>query len=108
MTLKKALLAATVLALPLAAQAQPVSGLYVGAGAGANFMQESKFNALGYGAKIKTKTGWAAVGSLGWGFGNGLRAELEGNYRTNDVSQEQGQRRRHRWRSPPALSPTTA
>jgi outer membrane protein OmpA-like peptidoglycan-associated protein len=86
MTLKKALLAATVLALPLAAQAQPVSGLYVGAGAGANFMQESKFNALGYGAKIETKTGWAAVGSLGWGFGNGLRAELEGNYRTNDVS----------------------
>jgi outer membrane protein OmpA-like peptidoglycan-associated protein/outer membrane protein W len=88
MTLKKALLAATVLSLPLAAQAQPVSGLYVGAGAGAgaNFMQESKFNALGYGAKIETKTGWAAVGSLGWGFGNGLRAELEGNYRTNDVS----------------------
>ncbi|TDH62565.1 OmpA family protein [Dankookia rubra] len=85
MTLKKALLAATVLALPVAAQAQPVSGLYVGAGAGVNFMQESKFNALGYGAKIETKPGWAAVGSLGWGFGNGLRAEVEGNYRTNDV-----------------------
>ena len=85
MTLKKALLAATVLALPLAAQAQPVSGLYVGAGAGVNFMQESKFNALGYGAKIETKPGWAAVGALGWGFGNGLRAEVEGNYRTNDV-----------------------
>ncbi|WP_431268185.1 OmpA family protein [Dankookia sp. P2] len=85
MTLKKALLAATVLALPLAAQAQPVSGLYVGAGAGVNFMQESKFNALGYGAKIETKPGYAVVGALGWGFGNGLRAELEGNYRTNDV-----------------------
>ena len=50
MTLKKALLAATVLALPMAAQAQPVSGLYVGAGVGANFMDESKFNALGYSA----------------------------------------------------------
>ncbi len=85
MTLKKALLAATVLALPMAAQAQPVSGLYVGAGVGANFMDESKFNALGYSAKIDTKTGWAAVGSIGWGFGNGLRAEVEGNYRTNDV-----------------------
>jgi OmpA-OmpF porin, OOP family len=85
MTLKKALLAATILALPVTAQAQPVSGLYVGAGAGVNFMQESKFNALGYGAKIETKPGWAAVGALGWGFGNGLRAEVEGNYRTNDV-----------------------
>src|SRR3954447_23744064 len=85
MTLKKALLAATILALPVAAQAQPVSGLYVGAGAGVNFMQESKFNALGYGAKIETKPGMVAVGSLGWGFGNGLRAEVEGNYRTNDV-----------------------
>ena len=37
MTLRKALLAATVLALPVAAQAQPVSGLYVGAGAGVNY-----------------------------------------------------------------------
>ena len=31
------------------------------------------------------KTGFAGVGSLGYGFGNGLRAEIEGNYRTNDV-----------------------
>ena len=37
MTLRKAALAATILSLPLAAQAQPVSGLYVGAGVGANF-----------------------------------------------------------------------
>lgn len=36
MTLRRTLLAATILALPLAAQAQPVSGLYVAAGAGAN------------------------------------------------------------------------
>ena len=25
------------------------------------------------------------LGSLGWGFGNGLRAEVEGNYRHNDI-----------------------
>jgi hypothetical protein len=30
-------MAATMLALPVLAQAQPVSGIYVGAGAGANF-----------------------------------------------------------------------
>ncbi len=40
MTLRKALLAATVLALPMAAQAQPVSGVYVGAGVGANFRMD--------------------------------------------------------------------
>ena len=43
MSLRKALLAATVLALPMAAaQAQPVSGLYVGAGAGVNFRHDSE------------------------------------------------------------------
>jgi hypothetical protein len=30
-------------------------------------------------------TGFAGVLSLGWGFGNGLRAEIEGNYRNNKL-----------------------
>ncbi|TCZ59911.1 OmpA family protein [Roseicella aquatilis] len=81
MTLRKALLAATVLALPAAAQAEPISGLYVGAGVGANFRQETTSNGL----KLRPETGWAGVGALGWGFGNGLRAEVEGNYRTNQA-----------------------
>ncbi|MDO9711160.1 OmpA family protein [Paracraurococcus lichenis] len=82
MTLRKALLAATVLALPVAAQAQPVSGLYVGAGAGLNYHQESTDSGL----KLKYKdVGAVGLGALGWGFGNGLRAELEGNYRSNDL-----------------------
>jgi OmpA-OmpF porin, OOP family len=81
MTLKKALLAATILALPVAAQAQPVSGLYVGAGVGGNYRTDPTDG----GIKAKTKIGWATVGSIGYGFGNGLRAEVEGNYRTNDV-----------------------
>jgi OmpA-OmpF porin, OOP family len=81
MTLKKALLAATILALPVAAQAQPVSGLYVGAGVGGNYRTDPTDG----GIKAKTKIGWATVGSIGYGFGNGLRAELEGNYRTNQV-----------------------
>jgi outer membrane protein OmpA-like peptidoglycan-associated protein len=29
--------------------------------------------------------GFAGVGSVGYGFGNGFRAEVEGNYRSNDV-----------------------
>jgi len=83
MSLRKALLAATVLALPMAAaQAQPVTGLYVGAGAGANFRHESKSNGI---EVLSQNPGWVGVAALGWGFGNGLRAEIEGNYRDNEV-----------------------
>ena len=83
MSLRKALLAATVLSLPLAAQAQPVTGLYVGGGAGLNLHQNSSDGGL----EIKSSPGWGVVASLGWGFGNGLRAELEGNFRWNDVDE---------------------
>ncbi|MBX9700928.1 MAG: P44/Msp2 family outer membrane protein, partial [Acetobacteraceae bacterium] len=90
MTLRKGLLAATMLALPMAAaQAQPVTGLYIGAGVGANFRMtddSAKFG-TGFGTttgSIETNTGWVALGAVGWGFGNGLRVELEGNYRQND------------------------
>ena len=99
MTLRKAALAATILSLPLAAQAQPVSGLYVGAGVGANFRLDadgdySRSLVATPGRVTNTATGKAEVStdpnimgvvSVGWGFGNGLRAELEGNYRTNQV-----------------------
>ncbi len=97
MSLKKALLAATVLSLPVAAQAQPITGLYIGAGAGANYRMNSEDSlsgldarlarSLGFGTDTKVQTNWgyAAVGSIGWGFGNGIRAEIEGNYRNNAV-----------------------
>ncbi len=54
MQLRSALLAATVLATPIAASAQPVTGLYVGAGAGVNIMPNIQVNpdtifGLGYG-----------------------------------------------------------
>ncbi|WP_158295535.1 outer membrane protein, partial [Crenalkalicoccus roseus] len=82
MSLRKALLAATVLALPAAAQAQPVTGLYVGAGAGLNFRHDS--NKSGVDIRFE-QPGAAVVGAIGWGFGNGLRAEIEGNYRFNEI-----------------------
>ena len=99
MTLRKAALAATILSLPLAAQAQPVTGLYVGAGVGANFRLDpdgdySRSLVSTLGAPTNTATGKVkastepnimGVVSVGWGFGNGLRTELEGNYRTNQV-----------------------
>jgi outer membrane protein OmpA-like peptidoglycan-associated protein len=88
-----------VVALPVLAQAQPVSGLYLGAGFGGNYLDKSdvtgsstndKANlASAFGSSnLSTEFSWGYVGvlSLGWGFGNGLRAEIEGSYRANDVS----------------------
>jgi OmpA-OmpF porin, OOP family len=36
--------------------------------------------------KIDTDLGPLGVIALGWGFGNGLRAEIEGSYRSNGIS----------------------
>ena len=100
MNARKFLFGATVAALfPLFAQAQPINGLYLGAGAGVNFLNRTDITGtytdpfgpspvqrplLGAGAEFDW--GFAGVVSLGWGFGNGLRAEIEGNYRQNDTS----------------------
>jgi outer membrane protein OmpA-like peptidoglycan-associated protein len=91
MKFRNALVAATVLALPLAANAQPVTGLYVGAGVGPDFQLNTDVKNLQLGAgplgglstsgKEKYSTGFAGLASVGYGLGNGLRAEIEGNYR---------------------------
>jgi outer membrane protein OmpA-like peptidoglycan-associated protein len=92
MSFKKTLLAAAaVVALPVLAQAQPVSGPYIGAGVGANWLQDTNLNgsvnnAAGDKLSVDFEIGYVGVLSLGWGFGNGLRAEIEGSYRSNDVS----------------------
>jgi outer membrane protein OmpA-like peptidoglycan-associated protein len=81
MNLRRALLAATVMALPVAAKAQPIDGVYVGAGAGYNYL-DSVDGKNSAGTKLKPKDGgFIGLGSVGYGFGNGFRVELEGNYR---------------------------
>ncbi len=75
------LLAATMLALAAPAAAQPVEGFYVGAGAGLNWLQDQSIVA---GQTLSFDMGFGGVISLGWGFGNGIRAEIEGSYRQND------------------------
>jgi len=97
MSLRKAILAAAVLSLPaVAAQAQPVRGVYIGAGLGANWVQDTQdgiaFPAApvgagiaGTNAEIEFEPGFGGVLSLGYGFGNGLRLEVEGSYRQNDI-----------------------
>jgi hypothetical protein len=100
MKLRSALLAATILAAaPVAAKAQAISGLYIGAGAGANFMEDQTLKSVGFperavapanvfsagsiGGNVRMDTGFIGVVSLGYGLGNGLRFELEGSYRQN-------------------------
>ena len=106
MKLRSALLAATVLAAPIAAKAEAISGLYIGAGAGANWLQDEKVQSVGFpqagipqttlnarglsSTKIGTDTGFVGLGSIGYGFGNGLRVEVEGNYRSNPFKRIRG------------------
>jgi OOP family OmpA-OmpF porin len=86
MKLRGALLAASLMAAPLVASAQPVTGLYMGAGLGVNIMQSEKVSSSLLGTstgKLSSELGPAGMISLGWGFGNGLRAEVEGDFRAN-------------------------
>lgn len=93
---RKLLLAATLLAAPLisaqVASAQPVTGLYIGAGGGANFLQQEQVRALtppgspGLAGRSSFDTGVVGLGSVGFGFGNGIRVEVEGDYRNNRYS----------------------
>ena len=82
MKFRSALAAATILALPLAANAQPITGMYIGGAAGGNFLNEHANNGTNSGT-LDSNIGPAGEVSLGYGLGNGLRLELEGDYREN-------------------------
>jgi len=90
MRYRNILLATAIVALPLAAEAQPVTGLYIGGGAGLNLMQnETDKSSNGKATPDKSlqmTLGATGVGSVGWGFGNGLRAEFELDYRYNGIT----------------------
>src|SRR3954465_13510732 len=90
MNLKRTLLAATIASsISGVAAAQPLNGLYVGAGAGINWLQnEHLIGATGTAgnAALQSRYGWAAVGSIGYALPNGLRVELEGDYRNNQFA----------------------
>lgn len=93
MTIRTFCLACTALVLPAIANAQPVNGLYVSGGAGANFLQNEIVTAapgLTQEHSWKFDTGIATQASIGWGLGNGFRAEIEGDFLTNHVSGVKG------------------
>jgi outer membrane protein OmpA-like peptidoglycan-associated protein len=77
------LLAASAVASFLVAPAAGADdrSLYLGAGAGLNFLNDLDLSA---GGEVDADLGWAAIGTVGYRFGNGLRTELEGGYRFND------------------------
>lgn len=80
-------LAAAIAVVPFLAgpaNAQPFRGVYLGAGAGYNLPHDVDVRSSVGGsprASLRTEGGLAGLGSIGYGFGNGLRLELEGNYR---------------------------
>jgi opacity protein-like surface antigen len=74
------------IALPLvAANAQPVTGPYISLGGGVNFMQEESIKSS-HGSNLELNTGATGVIAGGWGFGNGIRAEIEMDYRYNGLN----------------------
>src|SRR5271156_5652762 len=90
MKLRSVLLATAMVAAPAVAMAQPVNGLYVGLGAGYNYLQQLdlKFDTRvplpASSAKLSGDGGFVGSGSIGWGFGNGFRVEVQGDYRQDN------------------------
>jgi outer membrane protein OmpA-like peptidoglycan-associated protein len=100
MKLRSALLAATVLVAPVAAKAQAISGIYIGAGVGGNIMQQEDVTSLRFpqratstpsgfnGSHVNLDGGIVGLASIGYGLGNGLRFEVEGSYRKNQIERD--------------------
>ena len=82
MKLHKILPLAACIAIPAAAQAQPITGLYIGAGVGINQLLDTNLKGVQGRTEMHSNIGLATLGSIGYGLGGGVRVELEGNYRT--------------------------
>lgn len=93
MKLRSLLIAATIISAPgfvCAQPAQPLSGLYIGAGAGLNWLQDEHLGSPGGGAaagNLASRPGGVGVISLGYALDNGLRFEIEGDFRSNRFSE---------------------
>lgn len=95
MSLRKFLGMATVLATGLAiyspasfAQSSPISGAYVNLGLGGNYLPDQRIQGTrGSGLQGHVETSYGFIGSLaaGYGLGNGIRVELQGDFRDNKL-----------------------
>ena len=88
MKLRLILAAATCLALPLAAHAQPVTGPYVSLGGGTSIANPLGFEGYtsGNSGKIQFHNSYAADTAVGYGFGDGFRVELNADFDRNTAS----------------------
>jgi len=84
MKFRLALAAATCLALPLAAHAQPVVGPYVNLQGGTSIQYPLKsdlnFGGASLSGKFLFRPSYVGLGGIGYGVGYGVRVELDGNY----------------------------
>jgi opacity protein-like surface antigen len=102
------LMTTTMWMLPIAAEAQtpqePATGFYLGAAGGFNIKTNPNINNVQSNlpgtvglvtpnANLSTGIGGAGVGAVGYGLGNGLRVEIEGDYRGNSFSRTSGNNR---------------
>ena len=95
MKLRNILLASSMMAVPLVAAAQPVDGLYIGGGVGANIMNNQTLKSLTIpgallpatggvislqggrrNGQIPMNAGFTGEGSIGWGFGKLTRTAV--------------------------------
>jgi len=81
MKLRLALAAATCLALPVVAHAQVITGPYVSLEAGGSYVNPVTASDTLEGGSGKTlyRPGYAGIAGVGYGLGNGLRIELDGD-----------------------------
>ncbi|WP_428484196.1 OmpA family protein [Rhodopila sp.] len=95
MKLRNVLVATTMIGAPLSVHAQavnppPVTGLYISLGAGGNYLQDEHLIGRGGNtsdAAFRSRIGPVVVGAVGYGLGNGIRLEFEGDYRQNRFSE---------------------
>jgi OOP family OmpA-OmpF porin len=85
-----ALLAPAIIALPLSAHAASAPGPYVKLNTGINIMGNEDAHAGNANGQVDLDPGFAISGAVGWNFGGGPRVEVEGSYRSNDISGETG------------------
>ena len=97
MNFRRASLAFVFVASPVVAMAQPLTGLYVGAGAGLHAPQNPRVTPEGPGfgpghLSLDEGYGFNSNLAVGYGLGNGFRFEIEGDFMRSDLRHLQGTR----------------
>ncbi len=90
MRFRSAILATALFAAPAVAMAQPITGMYIGAGAGLHIPDAPKATAYGAGfgtglVNLNQDYGFNSNLAIGYGLGNGFRFEIEGDIMRSDL-----------------------